>query len=154
MFISHQKKDSDAAKAIADYLQYAGIDIYFDEYDTSINQSDPQSVVNAIKRGIENCSHMLVLFSPNTFDSMWVPWEIGYAYNSVVTLNVLRLKGVEKDKLPEYLKIVNTVMSIYQLNSLIASIKNINRAQLILENTSFSENNPTHMLNNIMYLYE
>ena len=29
-----------------------------------------------------------------------------------------------------------------------------NRNQFILENSSFSENNPTHVLNNIMYLYE
>ena len=97
---------------------------------------------------------MLVLFSPNTFGSMWVPWEIGYAYNSVVTLKVLRLKGVEKDSLPEYLKVIKTVMSVYQLNSLIASLKKIDRNQFILENTSFSESNSTHALNNIMYLYE
>lgn len=153
VFISHQKNDSDAARAIADYLQDAGIDVYFDQYDSSINRSDPHSVVSAIKRGIENSSHMLVLFSPNTFGSMWVPWEIGYAYNSVVTLNVLRLKGVEKDKLPEYLKVVNTVMSIYQLNSLIASIRRTNRDQFILENRSFSESNASHVLNKIMDSY-
>lgn len=153
VFISHQKKDSDAAKNIADYLQDAGIDVYFDQYDKSINRSDPQSVVNAIKRGIENSSHMLVLFSPNTLESMWVPWEIGYAYNSVVKLNVLRLKGVAKDKLPEYLKVANTIMSIYQFNNLIASILGTNREQLILENRSFSENNATHMLNKIMDSY-
>lgn len=153
VFISHQKKDSDAAKAIADYLQDAGIDVYFDQYDNSINRSDPQSVVSAIKKGIENSSHMLVLFSPNTYGSMWVAWEIGYAYNSVITLNVLRLKGVDKAKLPEYLKVVNTVMSIYQLNNLIASIRRTNRDQLILENRSFSESNSTHVLNKIMDSY-
>lgn len=153
VFISHQKKDSEAARIIADYLQDAGIDVYFDQYDQSINRADPQSVVNAIKRGIENSTHMLVLFSLNTFGSMWVPWEIGYAYNSVVTLNVLRLKGVDKDKLPEYLKVVNTVMSIFQLNNLISNIRRTNREQLILENRSFSENNATHVLNKIMDLY-
>lgn len=153
VFISHQKKDSDTAKIIADYLQEAGIDVYFDQYDESINRADPQSVVNAIKRGIENSTHMLVLFSINTFGSMWVPWEIGYAYNSVVTLNVLRLKGVDKDRLPEYLKVVNTVMSIFQLNSLISKIRRTNREQLILENSSYSENNATHVLNKIMDLY-
>ena len=153
VFISHQKKDSEAARIIADYLQEAGIDVYFDQYDKSINRADPQSVVNAIKRGIENSTHMLVLFSINTFGSMWVPWEIGYAYNSVVTLNVLRLKGVDKDRLPEYLKVVNTVMSIFQLNSLISNIRRTNREQLILENSSFSENNTTHVLNKIMDLY-
>ena len=82
VFISHQKKDADTARVIADYLQDSGIDVYFDQYDLSINRSDPQSVVNSIKRGIENSTHMLVLFSSNTFGSMWIPWEIGYAYNS------------------------------------------------------------------------
>lgn len=153
VFISHQKNDSDAARAIADYLQDAGIDVYFDQYDKSINRSDPQSVVNAIKRGIENSTHMLVIFSLNTIGSMWVPWEIGYAYNSVVTLNVLRLKDVDKNKLPEYLKVVNTIMSIYHLNSLIASIRRTNRNQIIMENRSFSESNATHVLNNIMDSY-
>ena len=107
VFISHQKKDSEAAKVVADYLQDAGVDVYFDQYDSSINRSDPQSVVNSIKRGIENSSHMLVLFSPNTLGSMWVPWEIGYAYNSPITLGILRMKGVAKDKLPEYLLLEN-----------------------------------------------
>lgn len=133
VFISHQKNDSDAARTIADYLQDAGIDVYFDQYDSSINRSDPQSVVNAIKRGIENSSHMLVLFSPNTFGSKWVPCEIGYAYNSVVKLNVLRLKGVEKDKLPEYLTIFKLVSDIWDLNQLISHITNTNREQLLTE---------------------
>lgn len=133
VFISHQKNDSDAARAIADYLQDAGIDVYFDQYDSSISRSDPQSVVSAIKRGIENSSHMLVLFSPNTYGSMWVPWEIGYAYNSPVTLGVLRMKGVAKDQLPEYLKVIKLVSDIWDLNQLISHITNTNREQLLSE---------------------
>lgn len=84
---------------------------------------------------------------------MWVPWEIGYAYNTAVSLNVLRLKGVPKEKLPEYLKVVKMVMSIYQLNSLIADIRKINRDRLLLENISYSESNVYNPLNNIMDSY-
>ena len=62
VFISHQKKDSDIARVIADYLENAGIDTYFDQYDSTINRSDPQSVVKAIRYGIENSTHMLVVF--------------------------------------------------------------------------------------------
>lgn len=153
VFINHQKKDSDIACVVAEYLLNAGIDIYFDQFDKSIDRSDPHSVVRAIRRGIENSSHMLVLFSINTFGSMWVPWEIGYAYNTAVSLNVLRLKGVPKEKLPEYLKVVKMVMSIYQLNSLIADIRKINRDQLLLENISYSESNVYNPLNNIMDSY-
>lgn len=133
VFISHQKKDSKEAEVVANYLLNAGIDIYFDQYDKSIDRSEPYSVVNAIKRGIENSSHMLVLFSPNTFESMWVPWEIGYAYNSPVALNVLRLKGVAKEKLPEYLKVVKVILDIWDLNQLISNLTNITREQLLTE---------------------
>ena len=133
VFISHQKKDSEMANVVAEYLLNAGIDIYFDQYDKSINRSNPQSVVTAIKRGVEHSSHMLVLFSPNTFGSMWVPWEIGYAYNSPVTLGVLRMKGVAKDQLPEYLKVIKLVSDIWDLNQLISHITNTNREQLLSE---------------------
>lgn len=49
VFISHQKKDSDVARKIADYLEEAGIDTYFDQYDMKIDRSNPQSIVSAIK---------------------------------------------------------------------------------------------------------
>ncbi len=153
VFITHQKKDADVANAVAEYLLSAGIDIYFDQYDKSINRSDPQSVVTAIRRGIGNSSHMLVIFSQNTFGSMWVPWEVGYAYNSPVNLNVLRLKGITKEQLPEYLKLVKMVMSIYQLNDLITTVRGISRDSLLLENRSFSENNESHPLGRVMDSY-
>ena len=133
VFISHQKKDSDIANKIADYLLDAGIDIYFDQFDKSIDRSNPQSVVTAIQRGIENSSHMLVLFSNNTLGSIWVPWEIGYAYRSPVTLGVLRLKGVAKDKLPEYLKVVKLISDIWDLNNLISTITQVTGDQLLTE---------------------
>ena len=153
VFISHQKKDSDVAAKIAEYLLDAGIDVYFDQYDGSINRADSNSVINSIRTGIENSSHMLVIFSQNTFGSMWVPWEIGYAYNSPVSLYVLRLKGVTKEQLPEYLKVVKMVMSIYQLNDLISTVRGISRDSLMLEKRTFSENNAYHPLSRIMDSY-
>lgn len=150
VFISHQKKDSDIARVIADYLEDAGIDTYFDQYDSTINRSDPQSVVKAIRYGIENSTHMLVVFSPNTFESMWVPWEIGYAYNSPVALNVLRLKGVAKDKLPEYLKVVKVILDIWDLNQLISNLTDITRDQLLTEGRIKKYSDTIHPLRQYM----
>ena len=133
VFISHQKKDSDIARKIADYLVEAGVDIYFDQYDSSIDRSNSESVVKAIKYGIENSTHMLVVFSPNTLSSMWVPWEIGYAYNSPVTLGVLRIKGVPKNELPEYLRVVKVVSDIWDLNQLISNLTRTERENLLTE---------------------
>ena len=47
VFISHQRNDKAVAKAIADYILTAGIDVYFDEYDTSIDINNPKSVVTS-----------------------------------------------------------------------------------------------------------
>ena len=146
VFISHQKKDSDIAKKIADYLLNAGVDIYFDEYDVNINRDDPNSVVKAIRYGIENCTHMLVIFSPNTFNSMWVPWEIGYAYNSSISLNVLRLKGVPKDKLPEYLKVVKVLFDIWDLNYLITLLTKKSSELLLKEGCILNYSDKIHPL--------
>lgn len=51
VFISHKKEDSAAAKQIADYLMNAGVNVYFDEYDNTLDLTDPHSVVNSIKMG-------------------------------------------------------------------------------------------------------
>lgn len=146
VFISHQKKNSDVARIIADYLEEAGIDIYFDQYDGKIDRSNPESVVSAIQYGIHNSTHMLVLFSPNTFDSMWVPWEIGYAYHSAIILGVLRLKGVPKNRLPEYLKVVKLISDIWDLNQLISDMTRIQRSQLLTEGRIREYNDSVHPL--------
>lgn len=146
VFISHQKKDSEIARKIADYFEEAGVDIYFDQYDGSINRSDPSSVVKAIRYGIENSTHMLVVFSHNIFGSMWVPWEIGYAYNSHVSLNVLRLKGVPKDQLPEYLRVVKVILDIWDLNQMISNLTNDNRDRLVEEGRIRVYSDPNHPL--------
>lgn len=150
VFISHQKKDSDVARKIADYLEEAGIDIYFDQYDNSIDRTNPESVVRAIRYGIENSSHMLVVFSPNTLGSMWVPWEIGYAYNSTVTLGVLRIKGVAENELPEYLKVVKVISDIWDLNQLISNITRTDRENLLTEGRIHRYSDSYHPLSQYM----
>jgi pyrimidine deaminase RibD-like protein len=58
VFISYQKKDKAAAEKVAEYLQNAGIDIYFDRYDTELRihhqANNPQKVTAAICNGINN----------------------------------------------------------------------------------------------------
>lgn len=122
VFISHQKKDNEEAKKVAEYLQNAGIQVYFDEYDGDLRIhheiGNPKEVTRAICNGINNSSHMLVIVSPNTLFSTWVPFEIGYGYDKT-ELGVLCLKGIPKGKLPEYVRAVPIIRDIYDLNILI-----------------------------------
>ena len=131
-FIS--KKDKDAAKKIADYLLNAGIDVYFDEYDSDLkiqHQSEnPKGVTKSICNGINNSSHMIVVVSPYTLTSTWVPFEIGYGYDKT-ELNVLCLKGIPKGSLPEYVRTAPIIRDIYDLNSYICSLTGKTKERLI-----------------------
>lgn len=125
VFLSHQKSDKDICRKIANYLMAANIDVYFDEDDEDLKiyrqASRPQGVVDSIRKGIINSSHMLVVISPNTIYSKWVPWEVGYGYDRT-DLGVLTLKGIKDEDLPDYLKTTLIIRGTKSLNTYLAKI--------------------------------
>ena len=141
VFISHQKRDAKECRKIADYLRSKGIDVYFDEYDTSIDRSNPDSVVSAIKRGIDFSKYMLCVVSSNTLASSWVPWEVGYGYDKT-ELAILTLKGIDDNSLPEYLRASYVKRNFFGLSQFINRI----RPSVITEGEIryFSASNPLY----------
>lgn len=110
IFISHQKKDAPSCRILADFLMSKGIDVYFDEYDKSIDRDNPRSVVRAIQDGLDNSTHTLVILSDNALASSWVPWEVGYSYaNRPNRIYALTLKEVSHRNLPDYFKILPVI---------------------------------------------
>lgn len=143
LFISYQKKDRDSAIKVAEYLQGAGIDVYIDIYDTELRiqhqNNNPKEVTKAICNGINNSSHMLVLISPKTMYSTWVPFEIGYGYDKT-DLGVLCLKGIPKGNLPEYVRTATIIRDIYDLNNLIETLSG-KKKELLLKSKMMSDYN-------------
>ena len=145
VFISHQKGDRNIAKAVADYLLSAGIDVYFDEYDHDLRlarQNDnPKKVTESICKGIENSSHMLCIITANTANSKWVPFEVGYGYDKTA-LGILLGKDIPKDKIPEYVRAAPAIIpDIWDLNELISLLVGKRKEDLILEGRIKSYNN-------------
>lgn len=153
VFISHQKTDTQYAKKIADFLLSNGIDVYFDEYDEDlkgINQiSQPSKVTNAILKGINSSSHMLVVVSLNTMNSSWVPFEIGYGFDKT-DLGVLTLKGITKEQLPSYLKTAKLIRDIWDINKLVERVTGKNEVELHKAFVFESYSSNLHPLSNIM----
>ena len=153
VFISYQKNDRESAKKVAEYFQSAGIDVYFDIYDTELkNQhqnNNPKEVTKAICDGVNNSSHMLVIVSPDTISSSWVPFEIGYGYDKT-ELGVLCLKGIPKGKLPEYVRTAKIIRDIYDLNSLIVGLTE-RKEEFLFESKMMSDHGSnTNPLSNVM----
>ena len=150
VFISHQKKDTKECFKIARFLKSTGIDVYFDEYDSdlkiAVQDNDPKKVVDAIKKGIKNSTHMLCVVSPNTLYSKWVPFEVGYGYDSTQVM-VLTLKGITSDDLPHYVRAVQLIRDIYDINKFVEN----NKGKYILESRKYSDyNSRIHPLSQVM----
>ncbi len=147
IFISHQQKDKEAAKKIADYLLAAGIDVYFDEYDNDLkiqNQGkNPKGVTQAICNGINNSiSHMLVNSFTKYITFNLGPFEIGYGFEKT-DLAVLCLKGIPKGGLPEYIRTAKIIRDIHDLNVLIANTTG--KSKEILIETKMMSNYSNHL---------
>lgn len=82
---------------------------------------------------------------------MWVPWEIGYTYNSHVTLGVLRVKSVPKNELPEYLKVVKVVSDIWDMNQFISNLTKADRAHLLTEGRIRRYSDSNHPLSQYIF---
>ncbi|BAU55419.1 toll/interleukin-1 receptor domain-containing protein [Mucilaginibacter gotjawali] len=153
VFISHQQKDKEPANKIADYLMAAGIDVYFDAYDNDLKihyqSNNARAVTDAIRKGINNSSHMLVLVSPNTLHSTWVPFEIGYGFDKT-DLYVLCLKGIQKGGLPEYVKTAKIIRDIYDLNNVTSDISGLGKEVLLKSNRIEEYNSYANPLYSIM----
>ena len=150
VFLSHQKKDRDKAKEIADYLKSVNIDVYFDEFDRDLQIADqnnnPKGVVAAIKKGIQSSTHMLCIISPNTLYSKWVPFEVGYG-NDSTELAILTLKGIASSELPDYIKTAPIIRDIYDINIFVEQHGN----KYIFESKNYSDyKSYSHPLSNIM----
>lgn len=103
IFISHKKEDSDKAKAVYEYIKNNWeFDAYLDEFDKNINR---HNVVERIVKNLRDSTHLLVIFSEHTINSMWVPFELGVSYEREQGIGVLIWPdGMNINyKLPEYL---------------------------------------------------
>ncbi len=153
VFISHQKADATICRHIADYIKEAGIDVYFDEYDLDLKEkyqnNNPQGVVNSIKKGIQQSTHMLCVISPNTLYSKWVPWEIGYGYDKT-QVAALTLKGIQNEQLPDYLKTVTLIRGTRTLNDYISNLAGEYKEKMFSSNRIINESTMSHPLDNYL----
>jgi hypothetical protein len=136
IFISYQREDEEYAQEVAKYIISKQIDVYFDLEDKDLklaNQiNDPQHVTDAIRKGLKQSNYMIVIVSPTTYKSPWVPFEVGYAYDEKGNkMKILRHKNISKSAIPGYLKVKELLQGTASLDRFLDSIR---RANPIYEN--------------------
>lgn len=148
IFISHKKEDSSKALKISKYIESNyGYTTYVDELD---HQIDPNNVVERIVSKLKKSTHLLVVFSEKTKESMWVPFELGISYEREQGIGVLIWPNATNlsYQLPEYLeqfpimqcnkKINDNTCYTEELNKYLEQIKTL---RPIFESDSISTEN-------------
>jgi len=82
LFISYSHQDKATAAAITKSCVTAGMPYFQDEKDVMWGDS----ISAAVARGLSDSTHLLVIVSPATVKSWWVPFEIGRAVERHMTI--------------------------------------------------------------------
>ncbi|HWO25739.1 MAG TPA: toll/interleukin-1 receptor domain-containing protein [Kofleriaceae bacterium] len=71
VFVSHRKSDADKARLLAQALQAAGHDVWFDEWEIEPGTS----IVGLIDQGLEQSQYVIVCYSGDGVGSPWMSRE-------------------------------------------------------------------------------
>jgi hypothetical protein len=79
VFLCHSTSDDEHIDRVRLFFREFGSFVYADDYDKSL--PDPPTVATAatLKARIADSGRFVVLVSPNSRGSRWIPWEIGVA---------------------------------------------------------------------------
>lgn len=79
VFLSHCTRDDDKIKGVIDFLSDFGVRVYVDDLDMRLPKPPSVDTASILKDEIKASSRLIVLVSPASQDSRWIPWELGLA---------------------------------------------------------------------------
>jgi len=77
VFLSHSSKDSEYIVGIIAFLEEQGASVYVDLGDDRLPSNPNPKTATILKAEIQSSPRFIVLVSPNSKDSKWIPWELG-----------------------------------------------------------------------------
>ncbi len=78
-FLSHSSKDEDLVIGATRVLEGHGGRVYVDEVDPEMPPYTNEQTAALLKERIAQSKRFVLLASPNSKESKWVPWELGIA---------------------------------------------------------------------------
>ncbi len=98
VFISYSSKDEKIVEQFERYFKSINIAFFLDKKEIKWEEH----VDNKISKGIEDCSHLIVIISPASLKSEWVPYEVGQA--RALKKEILPFLTHESMDIPDYLR--------------------------------------------------
>jgi len=80
IFLSHSSKDKEIIlPGVIKFLQELGGNIYIDKEDEDLPNHTNRKIADILKKRIEELPKFILIITKNSFDSRWIPWELGLA---------------------------------------------------------------------------
>ena len=93
VFLSYSSLDGKYVPGVVDFFADHDAPVYVDKKDSQLPDPPSLETAHTLAENIQTCPKLVVLVSPSTKTSRWVPWELGLAHgtkgvNHVATLPI------------------------------------------------------------------
>lgn len=78
-FLCHSHKDDKLAEGLQEIFRQNGLELYIDWKDGEMPKETNKETAERIRSKIIDLDLFIFLATPNSTESKWCPWEIGYA---------------------------------------------------------------------------
>lgn len=95
-FLSHSTKDATVLPFVVKLLEDHGASVYVDKKDPALPPVTSRHTASTLRTRLKGCDKFVLLTSPNSKDSRWMPWELGLADGYRSSRNVAILPTPEK----------------------------------------------------------
>ena len=99
VFLSHRHKDHKLVEDVKGILSNEGVDVYIDTFDHKMPDQTSDDTAKRIKNKIDKSSKFILLATPNSLDSKWIPWDLGLGDGMKGIHNVAILPYTEYDNI-------------------------------------------------------
>ncbi|WP_277376111.1 toll/interleukin-1 receptor domain-containing protein [Paenibacillus polymyxa] len=79
VFLSHRHTDKEAVKKAVGFLAQFGQKTYIDWLDHSMPSITSSETADKLKNRITKSNKFVLLATPKSLESIWIPWELGIA---------------------------------------------------------------------------
>lgn len=77
VFLSYRRKDKEYVKPIVDLLHSLKVNVYVDYLDEQLPDTPSPRTASLIRERIRKSDKFIMVSTPNSQDSKWIPWELG-----------------------------------------------------------------------------
>jgi len=77
VFLSYRRKDKNYVKPVVDLLKRLGVNIYIDYLDDTLPDKPNNETASILREKIKTSDKFILMSTPNSKESNWIPWELG-----------------------------------------------------------------------------